>query len=82
MDINKLFSESLEELNIRIQSGKEYDILMTSGILRKILLDGSNSLIYQIDKKGGPIKFSVNLRLPLHRRMPNIFINKYFFNNQ
>lgn len=76
MDINNFFKSSLEELNEKILSGKEYDILMTSGILRKLLLDGDATLIYQIDKKNNPLRFKVNLRLPLHKSMPNLFIEQ------
>lgn len=73
MNIQQLFNGTLDELNERINKGSEYDILLLSGLLRKLLLDGDASLIYQLKKKGESIKFRVNIREPLHRRMTNLF---------
>lgn len=73
MNVQQLFNGTLEELNVRISKGSEYDILLLSGLLRKLLVDGDASLIYQLKKKGESIKFRVNIREPLHRRMPNLF---------
>lgn len=75
MDSQYLFNKTLEELKSRIKSTDQYDILMTSGLLRKLLLDGGDSLINQINKGTTKVKFRVNLREPIRIRFPDIIKN-------
>jgi len=73
INAQELFDKTVEELEQRTKSNDQYDILMTAFLLRKLLLDGSNSLISQINKNGKQFRFSVNIREPLHKRIPSIF---------
>jgi hypothetical protein len=73
IDQQELFVKTLEELNNRIQANDPYNILMAAGLLRKLLIDGENSLIYQINKNEQSIKFHTNVKTPLHIRNPLLF---------
>lgn len=73
IDVKTLFNKTLNELDARINSGDEYSLLMTAGLLRKLLVDGENSLVHQIDKNRKKLSFHVNIRQPLHRRVPTVF---------
>lgn len=68
-----LFSRTLDDLEEKSNSNDEYELLMTTPLLRKLLIDGDNSLISQINKKGKKLRFRVNVREPLHKRFPTIF---------
>jgi len=64
MNPDQLFIRTLEDLESRLKSHDEYEILMIAGLLRKLLLD-SNPLMDQVNrKKGLKIKFIINDRLP------------------
>lgn len=76
IDTQQLFNKTLDEIELRIQSDNEYDTLMISPLLRKLLVDGENSLISQIDKNKKPLRFRVNIREPLHKRVPFLFKNE------
>jgi hypothetical protein len=76
IDIQNLFDGTLDELEKRVDTNDEYEILMVSPLLRKILIDGDNSLICQLNKKGRKLRFNVNVREPLHIRVPSIFTNE------
>jgi len=78
-----IFNKTLQEIKLKIDSPDQYDILMVSGLIRKLLIDGENSLIHQIDKENKKVRFNVNFRQPLHARMPDLFkgadIANYFW---
>jgi len=76
MDAQKLFDKTLDDLSAKLKKGDEYEILMSSSLLRKLLVDGENSLVCQIDKKKRPLRFFVNAREPLHKRIPTLFTDK------
>jgi len=60
MDNDQLFIRSLEDLENRLKSQDEYEILMIAGLLRKLLLDES-PLIDQVNRRRRQkIKFTVN----------------------
>jgi hypothetical protein len=73
IDIQILFDRTLEELEKKTKANDEYELLMTTPLLRKLLIDGNNSLVSQINKKGKKLRFSVNVREPLHKRVPSVF---------
>ncbi len=72
-DTQVLFNRTIKELAEKNKANDEYELLMTTHLLRKLLIDGDNSLISQINKKGKKIRFRVNVRKPIHKRFPNIF---------
>jgi hypothetical protein len=72
MNPQELFNESLNELENRLRSGKTYDVLMAAGLLRKLLID-ADPLINQIVKRER-ILFLVNVREPLHIRLPQLYL--------
>lgn len=76
INIKTLFNKTLDEIDEKIANGNEYNILMLAALIRKLLIDGENSLIHQIDKKGQKLEFYANVRKPLHERMPTIFKNR------
>lgn len=62
MDKSQLFIKTLEDIEKRLASHDEYEILMIAGLLRKLLLD-SNPLINQVNQeKKIKITFTVNDR--------------------
>lgn len=67
-----LFNKTLQDLKSKIDSGDQYDILMASSLIRKLLIDGANSLIYQVGEKDKKISFKVNKKEPLHIRYPKL----------
>jgi len=73
MDNKELFLKTLDELESRIKSKDTYDILMSAGLLRKLILDGKNSLATQVKKPGERLTFNVNYKEPLHIRKPVVF---------
>jgi len=64
MDKDQLFTKTLEDIEKKMKSRDEYEILMISGLLRKLLLD-NNPLIYQVNQSRKlKISFIVNDRQP------------------
>ncbi|EKD86313.1 MAG: hypothetical protein ACD_37C00360G0001 [uncultured bacterium] len=64
MDRNTLFVKTLEDIENRMKSKDGYEILLISGLLRKLLLDGT-PLIHQVNKdRKLKIRFNVNDRMP------------------
>jgi hypothetical protein len=58
-----LFLKSLEDIEKRAQSHDAYEILMIASILRKLLLDGAASLMYQVNNKHRiKVLFEINNR--------------------
>jgi hypothetical protein len=83
LSIQSLFDKTLDELEQKTKANNEYDILMTTSLLRKLLIDGNNSLVCQINKNGKKLKFTINKRDPLHKRFSSIFnpndISNYYW---
>lgn len=50
MNPDKLFIRSLDDLHLSINSGDEYEVLRAAGILRQLFLDGSASLVDQVNR--------------------------------
>lgn len=73
IDNQILFDKTLNDLEEKNKTNDEYELLMATPLLRKLLIDGDNSLISQINKKGKKLRFRVNVRDPLHKRLPSIF---------
>ena len=64
MNKDFLFIKTLGDIEKKMKSHDEYEILMISGLLRKLLLDG-NPLIHQVNKSRKlKISFTVNDRKP------------------
>lgn len=62
MDKSQLFIKTIEDIEERLTSHDEYEILMIAGLLRKLLLD-SNPLMNQVNQeKRLKITFTVNYR--------------------
>ncbi len=51
MRLAKLFLHTLDELHERVESEDEYDVLMLAAALRKLLLDGRNSLVDRANRE-------------------------------
>lgn len=73
IEVQYLFDSTIEELERKNGINDEYNLLMTSSLLRKLLIDGDNSLVCQIDKKGKKLRFKVNITEPMHISIPSIF---------
>jgi len=64
MDKDQIFVKTLEDIEKRMQSKDSYEILMISGLLRKLLLD-DNPLIHQVNQNQRlKITFTINDRQP------------------
>lgn len=59
MEKFQLFIKTLDDIESRLASQDEYEILMISGLLRKLFLD-KNRLIDQIKNKKDKVRFIVN----------------------
>ena len=60
MNTEQLFVRTIQDLDEKLRSTDEYESLMISGLLRKLLLDES-PLVNQVNRKIGlKIKFNVN----------------------
>lgn len=60
-----LFSGTLDDLKERVDSNNTYQVLMTSGLLRKLLLDDKISLLNQVNRaRKIPIAFSFVPQVP------------------
>ena len=64
MDADQLFLETLSDLEARLGRGKpEYEILQIAGLLRKLLLDGQNSLVDQVNRERRlRVRYRINQR--------------------
>jgi hypothetical protein len=52
LNVDLLFINTLDELAQRtVMGAPEYDVLMSAGLLRKLLLDGGNSLMDQVNRE-------------------------------
>lgn len=50
MDSEELFVRTLDDLATRVEASDEYEMLMAAALLRKLLLDGGNSLVDQVNR--------------------------------
>lgn len=74
MDNNQtLFNHTVDELEKRSSLNDKYELLMTTPLLRKLLIDGENSLIHQVNKNSQPLLFKINNKEPLHKTAPFLF---------
>jgi hypothetical protein len=65
VDLDRLFLETLQDLDTRSAGGAtEYEVLRSTVLLRQMLLDQS-PLIHQVNRDRTPIKFRVNVRDPI-----------------
>lgn len=64
MTREELFIHTLEDIERRLQSKDEYEILMIAGLLRKLLLDRESVVDIVNRKKRSKISFTVNDREP------------------
>ena len=62
MNNDELFLHTLEDLEEHTAPGaSEYEVLMSSGLLRKLLLDGGQSVVDQVNRRRQlPITFWIN----------------------
>jgi hypothetical protein len=62
MNIDQLFVQTLDDLDVRLKSHDEYEILMIAMLIRKLILD-ENSLVDQVNRnRQQKIRFIVNDR--------------------
>ncbi len=51
MNVETLFTRSLDDLHLSINSADEYEVLRSAGIIRQLFLDGAGSLVDQVNRK-------------------------------
>lgn len=66
MDADQLFVQTLKDLAARSAPGAtEYDLLQTAALLRRLLLDGSASLVHQVNRtRRQEVRYRANRRAP------------------
>lgn len=74
MDRDQLFISTFEDLEVRLKSQEEYEILMIAGLLRKLLLD-KTPLVDQVNReRRQKIRFIVNDRsVPTDEPIPEFW---------
>lgn len=65
MDVDRLFLETLDDLEVRIRlQASEYDLLRAAALLRELLLDES-PLVHQVNRTTGiPLRFRLRVKEP------------------
>lgn len=65
MEAERLFVHTLDDLRRRVESEQEYDVLMLAGLLRKLILDGGNSLAIKVSRSRSlKLVFRINFCAP------------------
>ena len=79
---NSLFIKTIDDLKLKSNSNDEYDLLMSSTLIRKLLIDGNICLVHPVNK---PIRLKVKFHVTDSKRVlehsnntNEIFLNKRF----